>query len=126
MSAATQHTACPVTGAWDQDVRQQLWAARHTLKVHRALHLLFSDASNAAPGVLGREGQLDIALFPRGGVTTWLAPPSLLGVGRSWPWGQPGTRICCSKSWAAQLLMWIKERVGVIDVKEVELEEWGR
>ena len=27
------------------------------------------------------------------------------------------------KAW---LLIWIDERVGVIDVEEVELEEWGR
>lgn len=29
-------------------------------------------------------------------------------------------------SWVARLLIWINERVGVIDVEEVELEEWGR
>lgn len=46
----------------------------------------------------------------------------------SWGWAEPalGSRICCSKSWGAQLLILINEKVGVIDVKEVELKEWGR
>lgn len=45
-----------------------------------------------------------------------------------WGWVESvlGFRICCSKSWGVQFLILINEKVGVIDVKEVELKEWGR
>lgn len=40
--------------------------------------------------------------------------------------GLSGSRNCCPRTWVGSLFIWINEKVGMIYVEGVELEEWDR